>query len=127
MVEKGPQEVLEAKIQKLNSLLGELAKTREAIQLTMASLEEAKRVLREIEKLPDDAKLYKTVGFVLVPVDKQSLIKELNDKISELDLRLKKLTKIEESLSEEIRRLQLEIRSLAGSAGKPEGGAPVGG
>ena len=127
MVEKGPQEVLEAKIQKLNSLLGELAKTREAIQLTMASLEEAKRVLREIEKLSDDAKLYKTVGFVLVPVDKQSLIKELNDKISELDLRLKKLTKIEESLSEEIRRLQLEIRSLAGSAGKPEGGAPVGG
>ena len=127
MVEKGPQEVLEAKIQKLNSLLGELAKTREAIQLTMASLEEAKRVLREVEKLPDDAKLYKTVGFVLVPVDKQSLVKELNDKISELDLRLKKLTKIEESLSEEIRRLQLEIGSLAGSARKPEGGAPVGG
>ncbi len=124
VVEKASAEVLQAKIEKYEKVRVELTKLLQAKANTMRSLEEAKAVLSELDKLPDESQLYKLVGFVLVPVSKPNLKEELDKKIKDLEATIKKLEAMEKSLAEELERLAREIQSLSRGA---MGGAGLGG
>ncbi|MCE4627679.1 MAG: prefoldin subunit [Desulfurococcales archaeon] len=123
MVEKAPAEVLRAKYKKFEELRAQLNKILQAEATTARSLEEAKTVLEEVKKLPDDTELYKQVGFVLVPVKKEELVKELEAKIEELEALRAKYEKMRKEIEEDLNRLMEEIRKLAQS----QGGSVLGG
>ena len=85
-----------------------------------AELKELKKVLEELEKLPEDVELYKSVGHVLYKAKKDDLIKEIKDKIDLIEIKLSGLKKQEEIVKSELEKLQQQIqRALSG--------APVGG
>ena len=100
MVEKAPAEVLRAKYRKFEELRAQLNKILQAEATAARSLEEAKAVLEEVKKLPDDTELYKQVGFVLVPVKKEELVKELESKIEELEALRAKYEKMRKEIEE---------------------------
>jgi prefoldin beta subunit len=123
MVEKVPAEMLKAKYKKFEELRAELAKLAQAKATSLRSLEETRTVLEEIKTLPDDTKLFKLVGFVLVPVTKKDLVEELEKRVKDLEARISKLEKLEEEHRQELDRLLGEIQKLASG----QGGAALGG
>jgi prefoldin beta subunit len=121
MVEKVPPEV-EAKYNKLLRLRETLA----AIAQERASLEalqsEIEAVLSEIQSLPEDVRLYKMVGNILVEKSKEDVVKELSERKEDVELRLKALRSQEEALKKDIEKLTAELqRMLSGTAGAGAG------
>ena len=72
---------------------------------------ETNNALAEIEKLPDNAEIYKAVGFLLIRVNKEDVKRELEDKRDILELRVKRVRKQEERLMEDIEKLRERIRT----------------
>ena len=84
------------------------------IQLYQAELNELKRVKSELEELPEDAEIYKSIGHVLVKTTKEKAIKDVDNKIELLEIKLSSLKKNEELLRKEIQRLKEELNKLLG-------------
>jgi len=123
MVEKVPPEV-EAKYTKLMRLREALA----AVAQEKASLEalkaEVEAVLEEIRKVPEGARLYKMVGSVLVEKNRDEVVKELEERKEDIEIRLKALNSQEEAPKKDIERLTQELqRLLGGASGAAAGGA----
>ncbi len=70
---------------------------------------EVENALKELEK--SDDKVYKIVGTVMIASKKEDLIKELEEKKSVLDLRIKTLEKQEQNIKERVTKTQEEIMS----------------
>ncbi len=121
MVEKVPPEVEAkyAKLVKLRETLAAIAQERASLEALAAEIES---VLEEVNKLPDDAKLYKMVGNIMVEKKKDEVVKELSDRKEDIEIRLKALKSQEEALKKDVERLTSEIQKLlgggAGSAAK---------
>ena len=122
MVERIPREKYAAKIEKFQKLRADLANLAQSKAAIARSLEEAKVVLDSLKELPDETELYKLEGFVLIPVTKAKLVKELEDRITELEARLAKLEKLEESYRKELERLMEELQALSSPGEKAVGG-----
>ncbi|ALU11812.1 prefoldin subunit beta [Ignicoccus islandicus DSM 13165] len=86
-------------------------------QLTLyqAELNELKRVKSELEKLPDDAEIFRNIGHVLVKTTKQEAIKDVENKIELLEIKLASLKKQEEMIRKEIQRLKEELNKVMGA------------
>ena len=123
MVEKLPSDLLQAKMRKYEELRMNLARILQSMAEAQRELEEAKLVVKELEKIPDDTELYKQVGFVLIPIKKEGLIKDLEDRIVNLEAKLGRLKKMKEDIEAELSRLAEEIKKIA--SGK--GGVALGG
>ncbi|MFN7106208.1 MAG: prefoldin subunit beta [Pyrobaculum sp.] len=74
-----------------------------------AELKEVEKAIMEIEKLPQDARVYKSVGNFLLQVDRDVALQELKERKELLELHVKTLTKQESMLREQIERLREEI------------------
>ncbi|MFN3803606.1 MAG: prefoldin subunit beta [Pyrobaculum sp.] len=74
-----------------------------------AELKEVEKAIMEIEKLSQDAKVYKSVGNFLLQVDRDAALQELKDRKELLELHVKTLTKQESMLREQLERLREEI------------------
>jgi prefoldin beta subunit len=86
-----------------------------------AELKEVEKAISEIEKLPQEARIYKSVGNFLVPQTRDAALQELKDRKELLELHVKTLTKQESMLREQIEKLREEInKELA----KLRGGSP---
>ncbi|ACB40302.1 prefoldin subunit beta [Pyrobaculum neutrophilum] len=85
-----------------------------------AELKEVEKALAEIEKLPQDAKIYKSVGNFLIPQTKDAALQELKERKELLELHAKTLTRQESMLREQIDKLRDEINK---ELGKLRGGA----
>jgi prefoldin beta subunit len=68
-----------------------------------------RKALSEIEKLPQEARIYKSVGNFLVPQTRDAALQELKDRKELLELHVKTLTKQESMLREQIEKLREEI------------------
>jgi len=80
--------------------------------------EVAKKALEEIEKLPDDAVIYKTVGTLIVKTEKDKAVEELREKVETLEVRLNALERQEKKLNEKLKELTAQIQaSLRPTAG----------
>ncbi len=75
-------------------------------------LMETNNALAEIEKLPENAEVYKAVGYLLIKVNKETVKRELEDRRDILELRVKRVRKQEERLIEDIEKLRERIRTL---------------
>ncbi|ABL88007.1 prefoldin, beta subunit [Pyrobaculum islandicum DSM 4184] len=91
-----------------------------------AELREIEKALTEIEKLPQDAKIYKSVGNFLIPQNRDAALQELRERKELLELHTKTLARQESLLREQIEKLREEINKelsrLKGSVETAKGG-----
>lgn len=99
-------EPLLIKAQQLEAQLAQVAKQREVAEAEMREIE---RTLSTLEKLPDDATLYKSEGYVLVKVSKEDARKDLEERKELLEVSVNSLRKQEEMIREELMKLRKEI------------------
>ncbi len=99
-------EPLLIKAQQLEAQLAQVAKQREVAE---AELREIERTLSTLEKLPDDATLYKSEGYVLVKVSKEDVKKDLEERKELIEVSVNSLRKQEERIREELMKLRKEI------------------
>ena len=125
MVERLPPEV-EAKYTKYLKLRETLATVVREKAVIEANLAEVESVLRAVNELPDDTSLFKMLGYVVVKTTKDNVVKELEEKKEDLEIKLKVLKEQEESLRRELERLEAEIKKLLSGAGG-KGGIAGGG
>lgn len=99
-------EPLLIRARQLEAQLAQVAKQREVAE---AELREIERTLSTLEKLPDDATLYKSEGYVLVKVSKEDVKKDLVERKELLEVSVNSLRKQEERIREELLKLRKEI------------------
>lgn len=121
-IERIPPQV-EAKYRKFLQARELLARVTQEKALVETSLTDVEKLLEDLRNIGSDAELYRMKGFVLVKTEKDSLIKELESRKENLELKLLALKKQEESLQKEVERLGKELSKMLGGSG----GAPVGG
>ncbi len=102
--------MLRQKIEQAQRLQGELeAIVTQRYQLEVA-LKEVEKSLEELEGLPEDAPIYKSVGSILVRVEsKDKIKKELVDKKETLELRIKTVMKQQELLEKKLKEIQEDL------------------
>jgi len=74
-----------------------------------AELREVDKAISEIEKLPQDAKIFKSVGNFLIQQSKDVALQELKDRKELLELHVKTLAKQESMLREQLEKLKEEL------------------
>jgi prefoldin beta subunit len=93
-----------------------------------AELREVEKAISEIEKLPQEARIYKSVGNFLLPQSRDSALQELKDRKELLELHLKTLSRQESMLREQLEKLREEInKELAKLRGSSSEAAKGGG
>jgi prefoldin beta subunit len=97
-----------AQLESYQQQLQLLIQQKQKVQL---ELNEAKKALEEIEKLPEDAVIYKTIGTLIVRTEKAKAIEELKEKVETLEVRLSALERQEKKLNEKLKELTAKIQS----------------
>lgn len=116
MVERVSPEV-EAKYSKyikLRDALAAISQERVTIETSLGEIED---LLDRIGKLPEDAELYKLMGYVLVRSKRDEISEELKNRKEELQLRLSAVRAQEDHLKKELDRLAAELKALLGGGG----------
>jgi len=103
--EKVKEQVI--RLQQLQNTLQALVLQRQTAELELRNVE---RAIEELEKASEDAMIYKSAGPLLVMRDRESLVKELNERKEILNARLKVLERQEERTRERIRELQSSVQ-----------------
>ncbi len=101
--------------------LQQLQETLQAVlaqkQQLDAELLEIDRALSELDKTPEEAVIYKSIGSLLIRTDKAKITSELNERKELTNMRVSVLTKQEERLRSQIKelqeRLQKDLRPLS--------------
>ncbi len=75
-----------------------------------AKIRDTEIALEELNKIEEEAKVYKSVGNLIIRANKEKLIKELNDDKETLQIRKKTLESQESRLKEKIEELQNKIQ-----------------
>ena len=78
-------------------------------------LRDAEAALEELDKLEDNACVYKSVGEILIKTNKQKAKAELSEKKEIFDLRLKTLECQENLIKKRFENIQEEIRKFLGN------------
>ena len=88
-------------------------------QLTM-QLAETENAVKELEKLADDAVVYKSIGALLVKAEKGKVSTELTERKDLVKMRVDVLAKQEERLRTQVKelqdKLQQDLRPVSGSS-----------
>lgn len=88
-------------------------------QLTM-QLTETENATKELEKLADDAVVYKSIGALLVKAEKTKVSADLADRKELVKMRVDVLAKQEERLRTQVKelqeKLQQDLRPVSGSS-----------
>ena len=75
-----------------------------------AELLDIDRALSELEKVPDEAVIYKSIGSLLIKTDKAKVTSELTERKELTSMRISVLTKQEERLRSQIKELQEKLQ-----------------
>ena len=78
-------------------------------------LRDAEAALEELDKLEDNACVYKSVGEILIKTNKQKAKAELSEEKETFDLRLKTLERQENLIKKRFENIQEEIRKFLGN------------
>ena len=78
---------------------------------------EVNNALSELEKVPDDTPIYKSVGSLLIRVEKAKVVQDLEDRKVILNSRLEQLSREEKRLREQIKEVQAKLRRDLGGPG----------
>jgi len=91
------------KLQTLQDTLQQLLVQKQRIEMELTESDKALNTLKETHA---DAKVYKSVGAVLVEKPRDDVIKELEERKEFLDMRLKVIVKQEEKTRERMKSIQ---------------------
>jgi len=116
---------LPPQIQNQLAQLQQLQQQAQAVMTQKAQIEglirETEAALKELEKSPDDAVIYKSVGELLFKSEKPKLLEELKEKKDMMDIRLKTMAKQEERIQGRFNQLQEQLKMSLGQM-PPKGG-----
>ena len=116
---------LPPQIQNQLAQLQQLQQQAQAVMTQKAQIEglirETEAALKELEKSPDDAVIYKSVGELLFKSEKPKLLEELKEKKDMMDIRLKTMAKQEERIQGRFNQLQEQLKISLGQM-PPKGG-----
>jgi prefoldin beta subunit len=99
------------RLQQLQNTMQQLLAQKQRLEAEKA---ETERALATLGETPEGAKVYKSVGAVLVEKDKASVIKELTDRKEFLEMRAKVLEKQEDKTKEKLQGLQETLQKELG-------------
>ncbi len=80
-------------------------------------LKETKKAVEELNKLEENADVYKTAGTLLIKVKKDEITKELEDKIETLELREKTVKRQEDRIMKRLQDMQASIQEAMKGSG----------
>ena len=102
-----------AKIQQLQNTLQSLLIQKQRLEL---ELSETERALKALESIPEDAKVYKAVGTILVEKSRGEVFKELSERKEFLEMRSKVLARQETKTRERLTALQRSLQRELGAS-----------
>jgi len=123
-MEQLPQQIQHqlAQFQQLQQQAEAIATQRLQMEL---QLKEITRALEEVQKLGEDAEVYKSVGNLLIKSEKSSIEAELKDRKETLELRINTLKRQEEKVTSRLKELQSKLQeSLRSRAARTQGAGP---
>jgi prefoldin beta subunit len=100
-----------AQLQQIQQQVQALAMQKSQIE---AMQKESKMALDELEKINDDAIIYRSIGELIVKTDKKDSISKLKDREETLSLRLQSISRQEERLTSRFKQLQEQIQQALG-------------
>jgi prefoldin beta subunit len=84
-------------------------------------LRETERALEELKKSPEDADVYRAAGELLIKAKREDVLKDLDEKKDNFDVRLKSLSRQEERVQQRFNQLQDQLKQ---ALGKMQGQGP---
>ncbi|MEM2935879.1 MAG: prefoldin subunit beta [Candidatus Bathyarchaeia archaeon] len=108
-ISKLPPQVQERllRLQQRQQTLQAVLTQKQQLELELTEVEQA---LGELEKMTDDAVIYKSVGSLLVKSERPKVTSELNERKELLNMRVSVLGKQEERLRSQIKELQAKLQ-----------------
>jgi prefoldin beta subunit len=103
-------------LQQLQQRLEILVSQKNQLEMQM---KEAERALAELENLPEDATVYKSIGAILVKSDRNKVKEELIDKKDTLEMRIKTIQRQEERTRKQFEESREKIQAALKSPGGP--------
>ncbi len=95
------------RLQQRQQTLQAVLTQKQQLELELTEVEQA---LGELEKMTDDAVIYKSVGSLLVKSERPKVTSELNERKDLLNMRINVLGKQEERLRSQIKELQTKLQ-----------------
>ncbi len=92
-----------------------------------SSLGEIEKVLEKLKNLDESTELFKMSGFVLIRNKKEDLMKELETKKEDLELKIKALKNQENVVKDEMDKLANELKQMLAGLGLSKGIGGAGG
>ena len=99
--------------QQLQQQLQQISSQKMQYEMTVR---ETKHAIEELEGVADDAKVFSSVGSVMIQKDRASVLTELNDKVESLGLRISSLDKQEKAMTAKATQLQKQIQEAINGA-----------
>lgn len=121
MAQRIPPE-LEQVVVKYQQIESQLASVITQKSVVSSELKDVERALSILQNVTPETAVYKNTGFVFVKVDRDTTIKELQDKKEELEVRLQSFEKIEESLRKQFEAVKKELEKYRVIPGEEKSG-----
>ncbi|UCD45537.1 MAG: prefoldin subunit beta [Candidatus Bathyarchaeota archaeon] len=99
------------RFQQLQSTMQQLVAQKQRLEL---ELSESDRALKTLEDVPEETKVYKSAGAILVEKSKEDVVKELTERKEFLDMRAKVLAKQESNTQERLTKIQESLQKDLG-------------
>ncbi len=108
-ISKLPPQVQERllRLQQLQQTLQTILAQKQQVELELTEIEQA---LTELQKLADDAVIYKAIGSLLVKAEKANVTVDLDERKELLNMRTQVLGKQEERLRGQLKDLQMKLK-----------------
>lgn len=108
-ISKLPPQVQERllRLQQLQQTLQSVLAQKQQVEIELTEIEQA---LSELQKMTDDAVIYKAIGSLLVRAEKSKITADLNERKELLNTRATVLGKQEERLRPQIKDLQTKLQ-----------------
>jgi len=108
-ISKLPPQVQERllRLQQLQQTLQSVLAQKQQVEIELTEIEQA---LSELQKMTDDAVIYKAIGSLLVKAEKSKITADLNERKELLNTRATVLGKQEERLRPQIKDLQTKLQ-----------------
>jgi len=121
----GEESQIPPQLQEQLQRLQQLQQTLETVvaqrqQLELESIE-VNRALAELEKIPDDGLVYKSVGSLLVRAEKKKVVEELVERKELLATRVAVLQRQQTRADERLKELQRAIQERLRPVSQPQG------
>jgi prefoldin beta subunit len=108
-ISKLPPQIQERllRLQQLQQTLQSVLAQKQQVEIELTEIEQA---LSELQKMTDDAVIYKAIGSLLVRAEKSKITADLNERKELLNTRATVLGKQEERLRPQIKDLQTKLQ-----------------